>query len=327
VYEGAVSYWHTQVRIGDRSFGRFIGGPLDGLTDAPFRQLVRSISPDALLYTEIRHVMCVSHDKGGAKALAFDQKERPLNFQITANSLDGIDQAIEKIVARGVDCVDLNIGCPANNIVGSGSGSALMADVPLLEKIVRRIRSQLAIPFTVKMRAGFKEANALEVASLLQDCGVDAIALHPRLRTQRFSGEPDYDLVTDVKKRVTIPVLVSGGITSWDIANKVYEQTGADGFLIGRGMIGRPWVLAQFQAQSQGISYPDPSVQDILAIALRHFDAMFAVYGPPALYMFRKHAACYLDQCEGMKAVRAALMEEESIENVRNVLIGLRERR
>lgn len=320
-----MQYWQTELRIGNRSFGRFIGGPLDGITDVPFRQLVRTFSPEALLYTEIRHVQCVAHELGGVKALSFDNRERPLNFQVTANSLDGIDAAIERILIRGVDCIDLNIGCPAKNIVGSGSGSALMADVPLLEKILKRIRALSTVPFTVKMRAGFKEENALDVSLLCQDCGVDAVALHPRLRTQRFAGEPDYDLVAQVKKNVSIPVLVSGGINEYEIAKKVYEQTGCDGFLIGRGMIGRPWILAQMRAQSLGLPYTEPTIADRMAIADSHFDAMLSWYGPAGLYSFRKHLSAYMSGFERAGVVRAALMEEESVIEVKRILAEVME--
>lgn len=320
-----MNYWQTEVRIGKRSFGRFIGGPLDGITDVPFRQMVRSFSPDALLYTEIRHVQCIAHEKGGAKALAFDDRERPLNFQVTANSLEGIEGAVEKILARGVDCIDLNIGCPAKNIVGSGSGSALMADVPLLEAILKKLRSLVTVPLTVKMRAGFKEENAVYVSQLCQDCGIDAVALHPRLRTQRFAGEPDYDLVTEVKRVLAIPVLVSGGINEWEIAKRVYEQTGCDGFLIGRGMIGRPWILAQMRAQSLGNEYAEPTIAQRMALAQRHLDAMLLWYGPQGLYSFRKHLAAYMSGFERAGALRTALMEEESVDEVKRVLAEVME--
>jgi tRNA-dihydrouridine synthase B len=200
-----------------------------------------------------------------------------------------------------------------------------MADLPLLEKILRRFRMLLPIPFTVKMRAGFKEANAHDVALLAQDCGVDALAIHPRLRTQRFAGEPDYNLVADIKKQVSVPVLVSGGITNWVEAKAVYEQTGADGFLIGRGMMGRPWVLAQMDAQSKGLGYSDPSIQEIMKIALRHYDAMLMLYRASGVYMFRKHLAYYFKDFERAGTLRAALMEEESPEEVKRVLTRVME--
>jgi len=320
-----MNYWQTEVRIGNRSFGRFIGGPLDGVTDVPFRQIVRSFSSESLLYTEIRHVQCIAHEVGGVKALAFDDRERPLNFQVTANSLEGIDTAIEKILTRGVDCIDLNIGCPAKNIVGSGSGSALMADVPLLEHILKRLRSLVTVPLTVKMRAGFKEENAVYVSQLCQDCGIDAVALHPRLRTQRFTGEPDYDLVAEVKKVVSIPVLVSGGINDWHIAKKVYEQTGCDGFLIGRAMVGHPWILAQLSAQSRGQLYKEPTISERMALAERHLEAMLVWQGSSGLYAFRKHLAAYMNGFEQAGVLRARLMEEESVAEVKRILAEVME--
>jgi len=228
-----MDYWNSKIKIGNLSFPRFIGGPLDGITDSPFRQLVRDFSHDELLYTEMRHVACVAHDKAGVRALKFEQFERPLNYQISVNKVDFVEQACEKILQAGVDVVDLNIGCPARNVVGSGSGSALMADLPRLEKILTLLRKNISIPFTVKIRAGFKEKNAVDVAKLIQDCGADALAIHPRLQSQKFEGRPDYALAAQVKQAVHIPVIISGGVVNWKTAQMVYEQTGVDGFLIG----------------------------------------------------------------------------------------------
>src|SRR3990172_12209673 len=149
-----MSFWNSKATIKYLTFDRFIGGPMDGVTDAPFRKLVREFSPGALLYTEIRHVACIASEAGGLKALKFDQSERPLNFQVSAHDTLLVEQVCEKILAAGVDCVDLNIGCPAKNVVGSGAGSALMADLPRLKEVVHVMRTCFQIPFTVKMRAG-----------------------------------------------------------------------------------------------------------------------------------------------------------------------------
>ncbi|MDZ4097155.1 MAG: tRNA-dihydrouridine synthase, partial [Methylophilaceae bacterium] len=110
-----MNFWHDKIKIKNLSFPGFIGGPVDGMTDSPYRQLMRELSPQALLFTEIRHVRSVAHEQGGARALNFQMHERPLNFQFTANSEEGIERACEKVLEKGVDCVDLNIGCPAKN--------------------------------------------------------------------------------------------------------------------------------------------------------------------------------------------------------------------
>lgn len=315
----ANSYWQNNLQIKNITVPRFISGPVDGVLDSPSRRVIRSFSPDALIYSEIRHIRSICHAEGGAKALAFDASERPLNFQVTANSTYGIESACEKIMAKGVDAVDLNIGCPARNVTKSGSGSALMADVPLLKEIVTRLRKALPVPFTVKMRAGYKEPNAFEVVQLMQDLGVDAVAIHPRLQPQKFSGEPDYELVAQMKKVLSIPVLYSGGVVDWASAKKVYEMTGVDGFLIGRGMWGKPWKLKELYENSQGRSF---TVTDVMRFEslLRHFDLTLEYYDNRGVYMFRKHVAPYVKGTEGATQLVQKIMQVDEPAAIRQVL-------
>ena len=316
-----MSYWNEQCKIGNLTFPRFIGGPLDGITDSPFRKIVRNFSPKELLYTEMRHVACVANDTGKTKALYFSQMERPLNYQVSANKTDFIQQACERIVESGVDMVDLNIGCPARLVVNSGAGSALMADLPRLKVVLDAFRKALPIPFTVKMRAGYKECNAVEVAQLVQDCGADALAIHPRLQTQFFAGSPDYTIAAQVKRAVTIPVIISGGVVNWATAKSVYEQTGVDAYLIGRGIWSKPWKLHEMQEHSQGRLYRvEESV--ILASALQHVDAMVEYYGQRGLYAFRKHLPFYVKGKTCASQLRQRLVISHDVEEVKE---GLRQ--
>ena len=314
-----MSYWNEFLTIGKLKFPRFIGGPLDGITDSPFRRVVRKFSTEGLLFTEMRHVACVANDKGGARALEFRQDERPLNYQVSANKLDFIEKACEKILQAGVDCVDLNIGCPARLVVNAGAGSALMADLPRLKLILETFRKSLPIPFTVKMRAGFKEKNAVDVARLIEDCGADAISIHPRLQTQHFLGVPDYAVAAQVKQAVTLPIILSGGVVNWPIAKALYEQTGADGFLIGRGIWSRPWKLQELREHSQGREY---RVNDeiILACALEHVDNMVAYYGMRGLSAFRKHLPFYIKGKPTASQLRQRLVVTNDLHEVKEGL-------
>jgi len=319
-----MNYWQDKIKIRHLSFPRFIGGPLDGITDSPFRRLVRDFSKDELLYSEMRHTGCVANEKGGVKALEFDQLERPLNFQFAANKIDFIAPAVAKVLARGVDMIDLNVGCPASNVIGSGSGSALMADLPRLTLILKEFRKEVPIPFTVKIRAGFKCQNALEVAKLVQDCGADALAIHPRLQSQKFEGRPDYQLVAEVKKAISIPVIVSGGVVNWATAKMVYEQTGVDGFLIGRGIWGKPWKLQELRAHSIGNPY-QPTMVQIMQYALKHLDNMIVYYGPHGLYQFRKHIPFYIRGLPDASLVRQKLVTSTSVDQVKETFLTMME--
>ncbi len=307
-----MNYWHNEFVIGkDLSVPRFISGPLDGYTDSPFRQLVRQYSPRALLYSEMRHVASVSHDLGAEKALKYKKEERPVNFQVSANSTDFVEEALERIVAAGFNSVDLNIGCPARAVVNSGAGSELMSEIDKLEEMIKLFRKHLSIPLTTKIRAGFKETNALEVAKMLCDNGVDAIAIHPRLQSAKFSGEPDYDLVAEVKQAISVPLIISGGINTIEDAKMVYERTGVDGFLIGRGMQGQPWKLKQLEMEAVGETFTI-SRKEILACAQQHLQLLVEHYGDHGLYCFRKHIPFYIHDFEEASAIRKELMTMES---------------
>lgn len=318
-----MSYWSTKLKIKNLEVSRFIGGPLDGITDSPFRKLVREFSKDNLLYSEMRHVSCVAHDKSGHKSLKFDIDERPINYQFAANSLNDIELACAKVIAKGVDMIDLNIGCPARNVVSSGSGSALMADPDRLKLIVSKLRDNLSdIPFTVKMRAGFKEKNAIDIAKLLQDCGVDAIAIHPRLQTELFAGRPDYELAKKVKESVSVPVILSGNVVNFKTAKLAYESTGVDGFLIGRGIWGRPWKLKEMEINAMGGVF-EISLKDTIGCAIKHFEYMLDYYGKQAVFIFRKHLPFYLKGFEGASALREKIMSSSDQDFVKRELENL----
>lgn len=315
-----MGFWQEKLKIKDLSFPRFISGPLDGITDSPFRQVVREFSPNNLIYSEMRHVACLANEACRAKALRFEQCERPLNFQITANSTKDIELVIEKILASGVDMIDLNIGCPAKNVVKNLSGSALMADMVTLENVLILIRKLLPIPFTVKMRAGFKKRNALEVARLVEECGADAIAIHPRLQSSSFSGELDFDLVAKIKESLKIPVLFSGGIVDFSTAHSTYEKTGVDGFLIGRAICGKPWKLKELEEKSLSQSFSLNTKQK-LEYGLRHLEIGMQHYGTDSkVGAFMGILAPYLSEFPNASAMRRSLGTCDSVENLKKFL-------
>lgn len=315
-----MNFWQETITIKNLRVPRLMSGPLDGITDSPFRQLVREFSVQDLLYTEMRHVRSILTPKGGQLALDFKQFERPLNFQVSANGTEFIEAACEKIVAAGVDCIDLNVGCPAKNVISSKCGSALMADPKQLEAILKEFRRCLDIPFTIKIRAGFKEKNAVDIAKMAQDCGVDALAIHPRLRGEKFMGRPDYALAAEVKKALQIPVLFSGNVVNFKTAKMTHDLTGVDGFLIGRGMWAKPWKLQEMYAHAAGQEYIVDSAM-ILRVALRHFELMLQHDGYHGLYKFRKHLPFYIKGHPSASALRSRLVRSDSEQDIKEGLM------
>jgi len=314
-----MSFWHEKLRIGTLCVPRFIGGPVDGVTDSPFRQVVRTHCPDSLLFSEITHVNYLAHARQKVKALEFCQSERPLIFQISANTTDRLAEACELVLATKVDAIDLNIGCPARNVIGSGSGSALMADPERLEAILKMLRQLIPLPLTVKMRAGFKRKNALDIARLVYNCGVDAIFIHPRLQTQKHQGTMDYELVKQIKDAVPIPVILSGGIVDWNTAQAAYAATGAEGFLVSRGIIGQQWKLKELNDTAREMAFSiTPALR--LKSALSHLDNLAAYYGEHGIPAFRKHIPYYLKGFEGASYARKTLMETLCPREIRTIL-------
>ena len=311
------SFWHEKFFIGPYQFPRFVGGPVDGVTDSPYRKLIRKFSKEELLYTEIRHVCAVAHDKGVARSLDFDPIERPLNFQLTAHDETCIERACERVIEAGIEIVDLNIGCPARNIVKSGAGSSLMSDLTQLEKVLVAFRKVLTIPFTVKMRAGFKEKNALDVATLIENCGADALAIHPRLQSEKFCGELDFKLVENLKNKLSIPIIFSGGIEDWSSAADTYEKTGADAFMVSRGLWGAPWKLQELEAQSHGKAYLITS-KIIGSSMLEHLDNLLVYYGDHGLFCFRKYIPYYFKGIPNVLELKKRLIISTQITEIKD---------
>ena len=196
-----------------------------------------------------------------------------------------------------------------------------MSDPKKLEEILKTFRASLPdMPFTVKIRAGFKYENALEIALLAEECGVDALAIHPRLQTQKFMGRPDYAVAAKVKDALKIPVLFSGNVVNFKTAKMTYELTGVDGYLIGRGMWAKPWKLLEMTRHAAGEEFELTSKM-ILDVALTHLEYMIDHYGMHGLFCFRKHLPFYIKGHAQASKYRARLVKTESLEEMKEGLV------
>lgn len=318
-----MSFWNETITIGTKAFPRFMAAPLDGITDSPMRVMIRKFSSSELLFTEMRHVACVVNSKQD-HSLRFKQLERPLAFQFSANNIQFIDQAVERVIACGIDMINLNIGCPARNVIKSGSGCALMADLPRLTLLVKQFLAAIdnRIPFTIKMRAGFKEKNALIVAQLLEGLGVPALIIHPRTQPEMFNGLPDVELVAHVKKAVKIPIIFSGNINTFARAQKMYEQTGCDGFMIGRALWGAPWKMHEMAQAAEAQKFSVDSKQ-ALTLAYEHLLFSMEHYGPAGYQCFKKHLPVYIRSIPNAAETRKHLLEAQTFEEIKDILLKL----
>lgn len=250
------NFWTEKINIGGLEVSRFLAAPLDGITDSPFRQQIRKYSPDVLLMSEMRHVAYVANAKVTTD-IAFNPVEKLVGYQFSANKEDFVEFAVNRILQEGYDLINLNCGCPSRNVTKSGSGSALMGDLPRLKKLVELFNKVIdgRVPMTVKMRAGYKEKNAIEVAKMLEDLGVACLIIHPRTQPEASKAPVDFELARKVKESVKVPVIFSGEIVDFASAKDTYERTGVDGFMIGRALWGVPWKIREIVAESQGETF------------------------------------------------------------------------
>lgn len=318
------SFWQGTIKLGNLEFPRFMAAPLDGVTDSPLRQLIREFSPDELMFTEMRHVACVANEREG-RSLIYNKKiERPLGFQVSANHEQFIDEAIEKVIENDFDMFNLNIGCPARCVIKSGSGSALMADIPRLKTVLARMRKALKgrIPFTVKMRAGFKEKNAVDVAKVCVDEGAEMLIIHPRTQPEMFHSRLDFDLTRKVKEAVNVPLIFSGNLNNFERVKKTYELTGVDGFMIGRALWGCPWKMKEIIHEAQGLPFPVTNIM-MLEYALKHLELNSAHYGIHGFTHFKKQLPQYIKGVANAAEMRQQLLRTQTEEAMREALVKL----
>lgn len=263
--------------------------PLAGITNLPLRLLAKAAGC-ALVYTEMVSANGLVH--GSAKTqqlLASVPAERPLAVQLFGGDPDLLAEAARQVAAAGADIVDLNFGCAVKKILKNGSGVALMADLQKAERVLRAVRRAVAIPLTIKMRSGWEPAGseALDLGRIAQDCGVDAVALHPRTARQGFAGRADWALIARLKAALTIPVIGNGDIVSAEDAVRMMAQTGCDAVMIGRAAIGNPFIFSQVIDVLEGRVPQIPTSAD-------RFRAMRAYAAATVAHLGETSACCML---------------------------------
>jgi tRNA-dihydrouridine synthase B len=226
----------------------FVLAPLAGHTDTLFRQAVKEMGGCGLVVSELVSTECMTRRKDRSSAVTrFDEKERPVSIQIFGSDPVRMAESAVMVEAMGADIVDINLGCPVKKVVRQGGGSSLLRDLPLTETIFRAVRKAIRIPLTVKIRSGWDHAtiNAIDVLALAEDCGIEALTIHGRTRSDMFSGAADWNIIARVKERAHIPIIGNGDVFKPEDALRMFRETGVDGVMIGRGAMSNPWLLRQ----------------------------------------------------------------------------------
>ena len=295
---------------------KLVLAPMAGVCDQPFRLLAKEQGCD-ILYTEMISAKGLYYNnKNTVPLLAVSPAEDPIGVQLFGSDPELLAEMARKIEDRGFAFVDVNMGCPVPKIVNNGEGSALMKDPLLIGKIVSAMTKACKLPITIKIRSGFDSGhiNAPEIAHIAEESGAAAVAVHGRTREQYYHGHADWGVIADVKAAVKIPVIGNGDILTPEDVIRMKEQTGCDGFMIGRGAQGNPWIFQQILHQLEtGEEMPRPSRQEVADMMLLHARLQLQIKGDYiGIREIRKHAAWYTAGYKNSSKLRGKINEVES---------------
>lgn len=289
---------HRAIQVGPVTIAdNVILAPMTGVSDLPFRKLVKSFGAGLVVSEMIASKAVVLETRNALRMAAFEPVERPFSVQLAGCDPETMAEAAKLNEDRGADIIDINFGCPVKKVVNGYAGSSLMRDEPLATAILSAVAKAVTIPVTVKMRMGWdsNSLNAPKLAKIAEDVGIKLITIHGRTRCQMYKGSADWRFVRSVKEAVSVPVIVNGDITTMEDVDNALALSGADGVMIGRGSYGRPWIIAQAIAHLKGERVEEPTIEAQKAIALTHYEEMLSLYGIDAgVRISRKHIGWYV---------------------------------
>ena len=302
-----------KLMIGDVELpNNLILAPMAGVTDLPFRLLCREQGAGLLCMEMVSAKAIYYRNRNTEALLSIDEREPPVSLQLFGSDADIISEMAGQIEDRPFSILDINMGCPVPKVAGNGEGSALMKDPALVEAIVTKTVRAVRKPVTVKIRKGFdgEHVNAVEIAKIAEAGGASAVAVHGRTREQYYHGKADWDIIRQVKEAVRIPVIGNGDVISPESAKAMFDETGCDGIMIGRGAQGNPWIFRQILHWMETGEKIRPSAEEVREMILRHARLLVEHKGVyTGIREMRKHVAWYTAGYPGSARLRARVNE------------------
>ena len=299
--------------------------PMAGYTDVVFRALCASFGCDLCCTEMISAKGLTFGNVKTAQYLSLGADEDRIAVQLFGHEPDRMAEAVKIVsdhLGPRLNCIDVNMGCPAQKIVSNGDGSALMRTPALAGRIIEAMKAVSPVPVTVKFRKGWEGDTCVSFAKVLEQSGTDALCLHPRTREQQYRGVADRSAIGEVKAAVSIPVIGNGDIDSGESAVSMLRETGCDGIMVGRAALGRPWIFREIKAAIADEPYTPPTLAERLEVAIRHAERIEQEKGPHGLVELRKHLPRYLYGIRGSAALRTKLNEAKNAVEIRAFCYG-----
>ena len=296
--------------------------PMAGVTDIAFRKIVRDVSSPALTFTEMASSKAMEFGSNKTeKLLKIPEYERPSAVQIFGSNKTVISDTIKKLNEdENIDIIDINMGCPVPKVaVRAQAGSALLKDPDKIFDIVSSVVSAVNVPVTVKIRSGWdsNHINAVEVAKVIEKAGASAICVHPRTRSQGYSGKADWNIIKEVKENVSIPVIGNGDIKSPEDAKRMLEETKCDAVMIGRGVLGNPWLIKNIVNYLDGKDVIDVSIVDRIDMCLKHLKLLDSLKNEKlACLEIRNHISWYFKGIKGANELKNKVYQTTNIHDI-----------
>ena len=293
--------------------------PMAGVTDQPFRILCKEFGA-GLVYTEMVSSKGIFYDDSKTKKLmSIDKRERPAAVQIFGSDAEIMSEMAEKI-SEEADIIDINMGCPAPKVTKNLDGSKLMLYPEKIDEITKKVVRKSKVPVTIKIRKGWDDehVNAVEIAQIAEKNGISAITVHGRTREQFYTGTADLEIIKKVKEAVKIPVIGNGDIINGETAKRMFETTGCDAIMIGRGSNGNPWIFEEIIKYLKGEEYQRPTLEEIKQMINKHLTMLCKYKGEyTAIREMRKQIAWYVKGLPGATQIRNDINKIEEIESLR----------